>query len=104
MGLDECMKMVGVWCYRVIKKDCDESFFSDGPKNHKKWCNPIIFGKLIPDHLCLFNLFHVFRVPTESRMDPPRGALFSLQALLGGPGGSYRSLKKPEYLIFMRST
>ena len=39
-------------------------------------------------------------VKHASRMDPPRGALFSLQALLGGPGGSYRSLKKPEYSNF----
>ena len=35
---------------RVIKRDCDELFFSDGPKNYKKWCNQVIFGKLIPDH------------------------------------------------------
>ena len=67
-------------------------------KNHKKWCNPIIFGKLIPDHFCLFNLFQVFRVPTVSRMAPPRGALFSLQALLGAPGEPYRSLKGARVL------
>ena len=35
-----------------------------------------------------------------SRMAPPKGALLSLRALLEAPGGPYRSLKGPEYLIF----
>ena len=33
-------------------------------------------------------------------MAPPRGAILSLRALLGAPGGPYKSLKWPEYLIF----
>ena len=41
------------------KKTVTSNFSLMDLKITKKWCNPVIFGKLIPDHLCLFNLFNV---------------------------------------------